>query len=158
MIFVTTGTQLAFPRLISAMDGIAPALGERVVAQIGPDPGRYPALDVVTHLTPERFETLVSEARVLVAHAGIGTILTARRHAKPLILMARRHALGEHRNDHQVATLAAISGRTGLYAAADAAELEALLARTDLRPAEDARGEEAARLDSFVASWLTEQD
>jgi UDP-N-acetylglucosamine transferase subunit ALG13 len=158
VIFVTTGTQLAFPRLVSAMDRLAPELGERVVAQIGPDPRRYCALEVATHLSPERFETLVSEARVIVAHAGIGTILTARRHGKPLILMARRYELGEHRNDHQAATLAAIAGRPGLYIAADAADLKELLSNTDLRPAEDAPGDDLPRLTSFVQAWISGDD
>lgn len=158
MIFVTTGTQLAFPRLVAAMDRLAPELNEPVVAQIGPDPGDYPALEVVTHLTPERFESLAAEARVLVAHAGIGTILTARRYEKPLILMARRHDLGEHRNDHQMATLARIAGRPGLYAAGDVTELGALLARPDLTPAIYRPGAEAARLNAFVGAWLTGED
>lgn len=154
MIFVTTGTQLAFPRLVAAMNGLAEDLGERIVAQIGPDQTTYPALEIKTHLPPHRFETLVSEARVIVAHAGIGTVLTARRHGKPLILMARRHDLGEHRNDHQMATLAALAGRPGIYSAADAEALGALLKRRDLEPASATPGSELARLTAFVAGWI----
>ena len=40
----------------------------------------------------------------IVAHAGMGTILTALEIGKPLLVMPRRAALGEHRNDHQLAT------------------------------------------------------
>lgn len=37
VIFVTTGTKLPFPRLIGAMNARAPALGDQVIARIGPD-------------------------------------------------------------------------------------------------------------------------
>ena len=43
-------------------------------------------------------------AKAIVAHAGMGTILTALEMGKPLLVMPRRAALGEHRNDHQLAT------------------------------------------------------
>ncbi len=43
-------------------------------------------------------------ATAIVAHAGMGTILTALEMGKPLLVMPRRAALGEHRNDHQLAT------------------------------------------------------
>lgn len=155
MIFVTTGTQLAFPRLVSAMNRLAPELGEPVCAQVGPDPADYPELEVVPHLSPHRFEALIMQSRVVVAHAGIGTILTARRHHKPLILMARRHHLGEHRNDHQMATLDALKGRPGLYATADAEGLGELLRRGDLQPATPTPGVEVERLMSFVKEWIS---
>ena len=154
MIFVTTGTQLPFSRLVAAMNRLAPDLGECVVAQVGPAPGPYPALNVVEHLAPDQFETLITEARVIVAHAGVGTVLTARRHRKPLIMMARRHAFGEHRNDHQIATLNALADQPGLYPAADEAGLAELLARPDLLPAEEKPGESLARLTGFMASWI----
>ena len=109
MIFATTGTQLAFPRLMAALNGLAPDLGEEIIAQAGPDPAPYPALQIAATLTPAQYEDTVTRARLIVAHAGIGTILTARRHAKPLILVPRKAALGEHRNDHQWATAEQVS-------------------------------------------------
>ena len=44
-------------------------------------------------------------AAAIVAHAGMGTILTALETGKRLLVMPRRAALGEHRNDHQLATV-----------------------------------------------------
>lgn len=155
MILVTTGTQLPFPRLVAAMDRLAPVLGERVVAQIGPDTGTYPNLETHARLEPETFEALFREARVVVAHAGIGTVLAASRHGKPLVLMPRRHALGEHRNDHQTATAEALRGRPGLYLVADESDLADLLkAQGALAPMRDELGPSAAALNRFVAAWL----
>ena len=40
----------------------------------------------------------------MIAHAGMGSIITALELGKPIMVMPRRASLGEHRNDHQVAT------------------------------------------------------
>lgn len=135
MIFVTVGTQLAFPRLIQAIDTLAPQLGEEAVAQIGPDAGRYPNLRVHANLTPNEFEHLFKSARLVVGHAGIGTILSAKRFGKPLILVPRRYSLGEHRNDHQLATSQAVEKLIGVYVAWQVGDLPELLTRRDLVPA-----------------------
>ena len=128
MIFATTGTQLPFPRLVRALDAWAGAGKEPVVAQIGPDPGPYPHLEVHATLPPARFDALFAAARVVVAHAGIGSILSARAHDRPLILVPRRAELGEHRNDHQTATARRLAGRAGLRIVWDPADLPAALA------------------------------
>lgn len=155
MIFVTIGTQLPFPRLVATMDRLAPKLGERVVAQVGPDTATYGNLETSATLEPNAFEGLFREARLVVAHAGIGTVLSARRHAKPLVLMPRRHALGEHRNDHQIATAEALKGRTGLYVAWDEDGLAALLNKgREFAPMRDEPGAKSAQLTKFVSEWL----
>ena len=134
MIFATTGTQLPFPRLIAALDALAPGLGEPVIAQIGPDPAAYRNLETYATLTPGRFDTLFAEARIVVAHAGIGTILSARRHGRPLILVPRRLDHGEHRNDHQLATARELEQRAGLSVAWQVEDLEAMLHRPTPEP------------------------
>lgn len=154
MIFATTGTQLPFPRLIAALDGLAPMLDEPIRAQIGPDPAPYPNLDLARHLTPTSFEATFAAARVIVAHAGIGTILAAKRHGKPLILVPRRHELGEHRNDHQLATAAHLEGHPGLQIAWQISDLEALLRRPDLPAATETEGPARAQLTGFIGAWI----
>ena len=141
MIFASVGTQLPFPRLIDALEALAPDLGEEIMAQTGPlgpeDAARWPHLKLEPSLIPERFEALFTAARVVVAHAGIGTILSAKRFGKPLVILPRRHALGEHRNDHQMATARQLEASEGIYVAWDAAEIGPLLRRSDLAPATD---------------------
>ena len=132
MIFATVGTQLAFPRLMAALNELAPALGERIVAQIGDDQGSYPAIETHSSLAPAMFDRLFSEARVVVAHAGIGTILNARKLGKPLVLMPRRFSLGEHRNDHQLATARHVETVPGVHIAREVDDLRRLLETPDL--------------------------
>ena len=156
MIFITVGTQLPFPRLIQAMDVLAPDLGEEVFAQAGPEPGEVKNLDVLTHLAPAEFEAKFRAARVVVAHAGIGTILSAKRFGKPLVLLPRRADLGEHRNDHQLATARQVEKLPGVYIAWETGDLGPLLATRDLVPANQDMSAThkalVARLKSFVAA------
>lgn len=154
MIFVTTGTQLAFPRLVDAMAAIAPDLQDPIVAQIGPDTKTRPGIEICATLSPFQFEAYFKQARVVVAHAGIGSILSAKRYGKPLIMMPRRFDLGEHRNDHQAATAKEVEGRTGLYVAWTEEDLRALLLGPELAPAQDGESEKSGPLLAKIKAFI----
>lgn len=127
MILVTVGTQLPFDRLISAVDRYAADLTEPVFAQIGRSTLRPRNMSWERFVDPVELEKRFAEARLIVAHAGIGTVLSAMRHGKPLVVLPRRASLGEHRNDHQLSTIMALKGQVGIHVARDETELEALL-------------------------------
>lgn len=146
MIFVTTGTQLPFPRLVAAIAGLAGELGEEIVAQIGVDTGNYPGLTTHATLTPLAFKQNFEAARVIVSHAGVGTILSAKQARKPLILFPRRHALGEHRNDHQLATARQVEALPGLHVAWQVEDLLPLLQSKDLAAPAPEPGPTAVKL------------
>jgi UDP-N-acetylglucosamine transferase subunit ALG13 len=134
VIFVTVGTQLPFDRLVGAVDTWAAARpGREVVAQVGPTERQFGALRAEPFLTPERFEELFASAELVVAHAGMGTILSAMERGKPLLVVPRRAALGEHRNEHQLATATRLEARLGLAVAWGEAEvgprIDAMLAQ-----------------------------
>lgn len=105
MIFVTTGTQLPFDRLVKAMDAIAPQLeGISFVAQIANSTYKAKNMKTLGFVSPHMFNTYFSQARLIVSHAGMGTIISALEQEKPIIVMPRLAELREHRNDHQLAT------------------------------------------------------
>lgn len=128
MILVTVGMQLGFDRLITAMDKLAPDLGMPVIAQTGKGTYQPQHMAARARIAPAEFETLVGQCRLIVSHAGIGTVLTAARCEKPILLMPRRASLGEHRNDHQRATVSKLAGRPGILVAQDETELPARIA------------------------------
>ena len=117
--------------------------------------GEWPHLDLRTRLDPAEFDALFLAARVVVGHAGIGTILSARRHRRPLVILPRRHALGEHRNDHQLATARAVAALPGIHVAWEAEDLPPLLDDPALEAAVDVPGPALpaliARLRDFIA-------
>jgi UDP-N-acetylglucosamine transferase subunit ALG13 len=128
VIFVTIGSMFPFDRLIRAMDAWAAAQPQpaALLAQIG-DGGFEPRhMRWVRSLARDDYARAVAEADLVVAHAGMGSVITAGEHGKPIVLLPRRAAEGEHTNDHQLDTARWLRSRPGIHVA-DAEE--ALAAR-----------------------------
>lgn len=127
MIFVTIGAVFPFDRLVRLMDDIAPTLdGEDVFAQIGD--GAYEPVNIpfARFVSASEFRARLGACKLLVGHAGMGTVLSALENAKPVVLLPRRLELGEHNTDHQMATARWLATRPGLHVA---------MGDADLRPA-----------------------
>jgi UDP-N-acetylglucosamine transferase subunit ALG13 len=124
MIFITVGTQIPFDRLLRMVDEIAPQLqGEEIIAQCCQATYEPRHFRTVQFINPSEFNRIVAEARVVIAHAGIGTILTAMQQQKTLVVVPRQAALHEHRNDHQLATAQNLAHDYDVAVAHNAAEL-----------------------------------
>jgi UDP-N-acetylglucosamine transferase subunit ALG13 len=130
LIFVTVGTQLPFDRLIRTVDAwAAQNQANDVFAQIGPTAYEPAHIRSAAFITPQEFTEHYANATAVVAHAGMGTILTALEQGKPLLVMPRRADLGEHRNDHQMATAKRFLEMGKVNVAFDEAELTTKLDR-----------------------------
>jgi exosortase len=128
MIFVTVGAQMPFDRLIKAVDewaGKNPAA--YIYAQIGETDYVPKHIRWDKFVSPDQLRTLVQSADVVVAHAGMGTILTSLQTGKPVLVMPRRGSLRETRNDHQVATAKQLTSLELVSVAWDEDELKAKL-------------------------------
>ncbi len=124
MIFVTVGTELPFDRLVRIVDDWARARQRTdVFAQIGRTDWRPSFIKCSEFLEPPEFARCFASARAVIAHAGMGTILSALRHEKPILVMPRRAALGEHRNEHQLATVQRLREFGSINVALDEVEL-----------------------------------
>lgn len=103
MILVITGTvSRNFSRLIKEVDRIAGKTDEELVVQIGDTSFRPQNVSYFRFASKEAMEELYRKARVVVSHAGVGTIMTALRYNKPIIVVPRRKEYGELWDDHQV--------------------------------------------------------
>jgi UDP-N-acetylglucosamine transferase subunit ALG13 len=153
------GVQLPFDRLIHAMDQwAADSHCDDVFAQVGRSTYKPQHLTFKSFISPAEFRQLVERADVVVAHAGMGTILTASELGKPILVMPRRAALGEHRNDHQLATIAGLQQRKIITVATDETELISELskiAKSSTRSAipEVASSELISHISSVLATW-----
>lgn len=125
MIFVTTGSMFPFDRLVSAMDHWSSVHSdEEVFAQIGegtyvPKHMRYARM-----LPPARFRQTCCDASLLVAHAGMGSIICAAEIGRPILVCPRRRDLGEHNTDHQLHTAKWVETLAGVFVANRVDELE----------------------------------
>ncbi|HWK03606.1 MAG TPA: glycosyltransferase [Puia sp.] len=125
MIFVTIGIQEPFDRLIKAMDEIAPELeGIPIIAQVYSLSYKAVNLKTFEFVSQAEFEDYFSRATLIVAHAGMGTIISALVKDKPIIVMPRLTKYKEHRSDHQIATANACKELNYVHVAEDENELK----------------------------------
>jgi UDP-N-acetylglucosamine transferase subunit ALG13 len=97
--------------------------GVSIFAQVGDSELSSLSIEHKTFLPPAEAKRLILESELIVAHAGMGSILTALRYEKPILIVPRKAALGEHRNDHQVATAKWLESRSGVSVAWDEEDL-----------------------------------
>ena len=94
MIFVTIGT-FAFPRLIRKMDEIAAEIDEQVIMQLGYTKYSCKNAKCFQFADYEDIIGYFKQARVIVCHDGVGTIITALQFNKPIIAVQRLKRYGE---------------------------------------------------------------
>lgn len=132
MIFVTVGTDSHFDRLLKVVDAWAAETGRAdVFAQIGLGGWEPRSIPFARLLEPSEFKKHFSAASVIVGHAGMGTILSAFHSGKPILVMPKMACLGEHRNEHQMATARRLCALGKINVAFNEAELRAKLDKLD---------------------------
>jgi UDP-N-acetylglucosamine transferase subunit ALG13 len=132
VIFVTVGSADPFDRLIRAVDQWAASRRRSdIFAQIGKSRYEPQHIEAVRFLSPSEFRERVRTARLVVSHAGMGSIITAMEIGTPIIIMPKWARLGEHRNDHQVATARHFGQKQGIIEARDEHDLIVKLERVE---------------------------
>jgi len=156
VIFVTVGHQMPFDRLVRAVDQWA-ATRQRddVFAQIGESDFIPEQIKWSKMIEPSAFRQRITDAEVVVAHAGTGTILTALELGTPVLVMPRRAAFHETRNDHQVATAERFKEMGRLAVAMDENELVVMLDRlSDLTAGESVSSCASPELIKALAAFI----
>ncbi len=99
-----------FRRLVAKVADILPP-GSEVLWQTGSTPVDDLGLPTVPYLAAGLLESAFATADVVVAHAGVGTALTALRAGRFPILVPRESGHGEHVDDHQFEVAAQLQAR-----------------------------------------------
>lgn len=127
MIFVTVGTHhQPFERLLNALGALD---GHDLVVQYGPAAAPPPGVARAEAYMP--FDAMLEcfrEADVVVTHAGVGSILCARREGHVPLVVPRRGDLDEHVDEHQAELTRALETRGGVVAVWDTGALAAAVA------------------------------
>ena len=101
MILVAVGaSQFPFDRLLRALDELPG--GESLVVQHGSSAVRPTNAQCLKFVPMEKLAELVREARVVITHAGVGSILLSLTNGKRPLVVPRLRSFGETVDDHQL--------------------------------------------------------
>jgi UDP-N-acetylglucosamine transferase subunit ALG13 len=138
MILVTVGThEQPFDRLVEA----AAALGgdEHLIVQYGTSKVAHGRGEWIDFMSFDELAEHARRARVVVSHAGVGSIVVARRYGHRPIIMPRRPHFGEHVDEHQMQLTRRLAKAGIVTVVEDAEQLAAAVAAPPAVPAADGR-------------------
>ena len=102
VIFVVTGTQAPFDRLLSIIDKWAVNQDAyTIIAQTANSELSFKNMTCFDYFEPDVFNEYFYNADLIIGHAGMGTIIKALESEKKLVVFPRLVKYNEHRNDHQ---------------------------------------------------------
>ena len=91
-----------FRRLLDGVTAIARDLPQPVFVQSGSTPFHAKGCESAPFLNMSEFQSRVDRSKLLIMHAGAGSLITAVRAGKVPVVMARRARYAEHVDDHQI--------------------------------------------------------
>ncbi len=132
LIFVTIGTSSwNFNRLISHIDNfIAPNIEERIIIQIGLSNYIPKNCEWFRKKNKEEMNQYYYGSRLVICHAAIGSIISARRFNKPIIIVPRRKKYDELLDDHQIQLAEALQNDPKIKVVWDEIELMKFVSNT----------------------------
>lgn len=104
MILVLLGTQNnSFHRLLEEIQEMIDEkiIDERVVVQAGYTQFKSKDMEIFDLIPLDQIDKLQEEARLIITHGGVGSIISSNNKGKKVIAVPRLHEHGEHVNDHQ---------------------------------------------------------
>ena len=106
-VVVTLGSMRSyqFPRAVKRLAAVLPEIVEpdaQILWQVGPTDTSGLGIESHDVIPAGELAWAIGEADLVIAHAGIGSALTALEAGKRPVLLPRRQARGEHVDDHQV--------------------------------------------------------
>ena len=136
MIFVTLGTQdKPFARLIEAVEKQVKLgnIKEEVIVQAGCTKYKTEEerIKIVDYMEMKEFNKKVEAARIIITHAGVGTIIQALEENKKIIAAARKKEYGEHVNNHQEQILENFENKGYIIALKNFEELDKALKKAE---------------------------
>jgi UDP-N-acetylglucosamine transferase subunit ALG13 len=150
MILVTCGTnEQPFDRLVAASRELA--RDEALVVQYGSSLVEHGDGEWLDFVPFEVLADLMAQARIVISHAGVGSIMLARRCGKLPVVVPRRLHLDEAVDDHQLSLARRLDDTGVVRLVEDETQLRTIVrapfARAGVRPARDLPGAEALAAD-----------
>lgn len=104
MILVLLGTQNnSFHRLLEEIEKLIEQeiIQEEVIVQAGHTKYETKNMEIFDLISKEELEKYQENARIIITHGGVGSIISSIEKGKKVIAIPRLHEYGEHVNNHQ---------------------------------------------------------
>lgn len=105
MIYVTLGTfPTPFTRPLQALDELCKkgVITEKVIVQCGYTKFETHHLEMIPFVSPQEMEQYIEQARIVITHAGTGSLVQPVKMEKLVIAIPRLFEYHEHVDDHQL--------------------------------------------------------
>ncbi len=135
-IFVTVGTA-PFPRLVEMMDRYAGDSNRRVVIQLARTRYAPKHAEHFTFVERDEHEAYLKNAKIIVTHGGVGTILTALDYGKPMIIVPRLKEFNEGLDDNQLEIAGKMEGEPNVRVVRDIEMIPMALNDLEEKPSKD---------------------
>lgn len=130
LIFVTLGTQdKKFKRLLEAVEELE--INEEIIVQAGSTDFKSDKMEIHKFLTSKEFERYMKKARIVITHAGVGTIISGLSMNKKMIVAPRKQEYKEHVNNHQEQILETFSREGYIIPLNDFSKLKEAIIESD---------------------------
>ncbi len=125
MIFVTIGMHTTgFERLVKKMDEVAGKINEEVIIQTGTTKYAPKNAKRFKFASYQKIQELNRDARLVVAHAGTGSVITALKQNTPIVVVPRLKEYNEVIDTQQLELAEMIKNRKGITVVYNMDELE----------------------------------
>lgn len=153
LIFVTVGSHYqGFDRLIKKMDEIAGKIDEKVIMQIGSTKYKPVNSEYFEFAEYSKIQKLNQDSRIVIGHAGVGSILTALEKKTHLIIVPRLKKCGEASDDHQLEIVRQFSENPNVTVLYDVENLDTFL-KSDFSFIEEYNGNKLVNsLKNYISS------
>ncbi len=134
MILVLLGTQNnSFHRLLEEIDNLIQngTIKEEVIVQAGYTKYETPNMKQFDLIDSEEFEKLLNQARIVITHGGVGSIISSIKKGKKVIAVPRLHEFGEHVNDHQKQIVELFKEKGYIIGALDVKDLKKAISKVE---------------------------
>jgi glycosyltransferase involved in cell wall biosynthesis/UDP-N-acetylglucosamine transferase subunit ALG13 len=134
-ILVLFGTQKnPFQRLATAVENLD--VPEKIIVQNGHTPLHNQRIETHQFVNQAKYQQLNKQAKIIITHAGVGSIFQALALGKPVIVVPRLKKHGEHADDHQLAMARDLAQRGYVLLVENLSDLAATVARArNFKPA-----------------------
>lgn len=155
MILATVGTHASgFDRLVRAVDEYAALAHEEVVIQYGNSKYRPIHAAGFSFCSSQAMQVHYRTARLVVSHAGAGTLIEALQTSASIIVLPRLKQYGEHMDDHQLELASALHAQGRVLMVLDDAQLPRLISEAMNRGSPSLQQQSKATLVPYLRRLL----